>query len=350
MEEIIPVVTRRKTIQNQVAHHPLITFVVLAYAITWVTWPLNDRIESGVVNGFGIISLMGPALAAMIVSAVLRPELSGVMASKRWRIFGLLGILVLAVMAAVRLWKGAGLIKVSGSPAMLVPYPTLTAFLVDVITAAVVAFVFSGVYSSRQGVRDLLHTLDPRTKQAHWYWWILAVGLYPAIFALGDLISTSVELPIPATNTTGPWQWLVLDAIIMFPYFVFGGGGLEEVGWRGFALTRLQKHYSPLRSSLILAVLWAFWHWPFLKGEPLNVIVYLFMIVAPLTVLFTAAYNRTGGSLPIVILLHVSINLTDQYLPASTLTTGLWLSLILVIALWMWHSPQSFSFHQAESH
>jgi hypothetical protein len=43
-------------------------------------------------------------------------------------------------------------------------------------------------------------------------------------------------------------------------------------------------------------------------------------------------------------LLHASINLTDQYLPASRLATGLWMLLILVIALWMWRSPQAFSF------
>jgi membrane protease YdiL (CAAX protease family) len=305
---------------------------------------LNDHIDLGMVNGFGIISLMGPALAAMIVSAVLRSEPSGVRAGKRWRLFGILSILALAVMAVVRLWHAAGLVTVFGISATPVPYPTLTAFLMDVMAAVGVAFVLSGVYSPRQGVRDLLHSLDPRTQPVHWYGWVLALGFYPAVVALGNAISAGVGLPASAPNTTGPWHWLALNALIMFPYFVFGGGGLEEIGWRGFALPWLQKQYSPLRSSLILAVLWAFWHWPFLKGGLLGMVVYLLLMVAPLAILFTAVFNWTGGSLPIAILLHASINLTDQYLPASRLATGLWMLLILVIALWMWRSPQAFSF------
>jgi uncharacterized protein len=129
----------------------------------------------------------------------------------------------------------------------------------------------------------------------------------------------------------------------MFPYFIIAGGGLEEPGWRGFALPLLQNRHSPLRSSLILAVIWAFWHLPMLQYDLLSMIFYLLLTVAPLAIFFTAVFNRTGGSLPIAILLHVSINLTDQYLPASTLATSLWLVQILGIALWMWRSPQAFS-------
>jgi membrane protease YdiL (CAAX protease family) len=311
---------------------------------------MNNRINLGTVNGFGIISLAGPALAAMMVSVLLKPEPSGVPAGKRWQLFGILGIIALAVMAVVRLWVVAGLVTHAGDIPITVAYPSLLAFLVDVLAAAVVAFIFSGIYSSRQGVRDLLHSLDPRSQPIRWYWWAIAVGLYPVIILLGTAISAGLALPAPARNATGPWYWLLLDTLIMLPYFLFAGGGLEEPGWRGFALPLLQKRYSPLRSSLILAVIWAFWHWPMLQVGLLGMVIYLLLYVAPPAILLTAIFNRTGGSLPIVILLHTSINLTEQYLPASTLVPSLLILLItLGMALWMWRSPQMFSYGQVEN-
>jgi membrane protease YdiL (CAAX protease family) len=42
--------------------------------------------------------------------------------------------------------------------------------------------------------------------------------------------------------------------------FPFGLG--EEIGWRGFALPQLQKGRSTLSATLILAGLWALWHFP----------------------------------------------------------------------------------------
>jgi membrane protease YdiL (CAAX protease family) len=36
----------------------------------------------------------------------------------------------------------------------------------------------------------------------------------------------------------------------------------EETGWRGYALPQLQRLFSPLTSSLIIAVLWFGWHLP----------------------------------------------------------------------------------------
>ncbi len=338
----------RMSIRAQVVHHPLAAFVVLAYAISWIAWLLDSRLNLGVVSGFGIIGSTGPALAAMIVSAILRPEPSGVPAGKRWRLFALTGILALALMAARRLWITPEWLAVAGTVTTGAAYPSVMAFLVDVLAAAIVAFILAGVHAPRQGVRDLLHSLDPRYRPVRWYWWAIAVGLYPAVLVLGNAISAGLRLPGPAPIAGGVWYWLALDALLTYLYLLIGGGGLEEPGWRGFALPLLQKRFSPLRSSLVLAVIWAFWHWHVWQSGPLSMALYLLLVVAPLAVLFTAVFNRTGGSLPIVILMHASINLTSFFLPESTFANGLWILLILAVALWMWRAPQRFSPPQVE--
>jgi membrane protease YdiL (CAAX protease family) len=326
----------------------LIAFTILAYAISWLGWMLSFGIDLGAANGFGIIGSAGPALAAMIVSAMVRPEPSGVPAGKRWRSFGAIGVLTLAVITARRLWITPAWLAVAGDGTTTVPFPSFVAVLMDVVAAAVVAFVLSGVLSPRQGVRDLLRSLDLRRRPVRWHWWAIALGLYPAVLALGYAVSTAFGLEELAPRPAGLWTWLAPDVLLTSLYFLIGGGGLEEPGWRGFFLTGLQRRFGPLPASLILAVVWALWHLPFFsfggaQGGLLGMVLYLLLEIAPVAVLFTALFNRTRGSLPIAMLLHVSVNVTPVFLPASTLGNGLWLLIMIGLAIWMWRAPRAFS-------
>jgi membrane protease YdiL (CAAX protease family) len=78
------------------------------------------------------------------------------------------------------------------------------------------------------------------------------------------------------------------------------GGGLEEPGWRGFALPRLQAVRSPLTATLLLGFAWGVWHIP-LYG-PLG-----FAVPLVLAFFYTWLYNRTGSVL-LCILLHASLS------------------------------------------
>lgn len=97
----------------------------------------------------------------------------------------------------------------------------------------------------------------------------------------------------------------------------------EELGWRGFALDRLEVRWNGVIASLILAVAWAAWHVPLFFipdtyqqglgfGTPA---FWLFMLTLfPDTLLMTWIFNNTGRSTLSAILFHFMINFSGQFL------------------------------------
>ena len=89
------------------------------------------------------------------------------------------------------------------------------------------------------------------------------------------------------------------------------GGGLEEIGWRGFLLPKLLLKYSPIKSSLIISIIWSVWHLPlwFIVGSPqqhLNFIPFALSCLASSFVL-TFIYTQTN-SIWLCILFHALDN------------------------------------------
>lgn len=98
-------------------------------------------------------------------------------------------------------------------------------------------------------------------------------------------------------------------------------GGQEELGWRGYALPRLQAGYGALSASLAIGVVWAGWHLPLFVFE--NVLyadrppaMYLVYVVA-LSVVFTWLYNASRGSVLLAVVLHAGMNNATTLIPAT---------------------------------
>ncbi|MCC6299774.1 MAG: CPBP family intramembrane metalloprotease [Anaerolineales bacterium] len=98
---------------------------------------------------------------------------------------------------------------------------------------------------------------------------------------------------------------------------VFAGIGPlgEELGWRGFMLPHLLKRYGDFQSSVILGLVWAFWHLPvFLFPEwrgdvPMlpSIVLYSLGTIA-IAYCMTKLHHWSGGSVLIAILFHGVIN------------------------------------------
>ncbi|MEU3169407.1 CPBP family intramembrane glutamic endopeptidase, partial [Streptosporangium sp. NPDC006930] len=92
-------------------------------------------------------------------------------------------------------------------------------------------------------------------------------------------------------------------------------GLAEEPGWRDFALPRLQRRFGPLGGTFILGPLWALWHLPLFMSEwggwpdvTWMRVGEFFVFCCVFGVVVTWVFNRTGQSLPLIMLLHVGVN------------------------------------------
>jgi membrane protease YdiL (CAAX protease family) len=199
-------------------------------------------------------------------------------------------------------------------PALSVPSLSARFLLVAGIFAGptLAAFIMTATTEGREGVRRLLGRLVLWRVGLRWYLFAL-IGA-PLIMLVGTMVY-SMELPNLAA-LGGPSYLLSYLATYVFVMFL-GGPLFEEIGWRGFALARMERLHGPILASVILAVLWALWHLPeFLVpswaassggGGVLGITVFIVTVI-PFTIVITWVFNNTRASVLLAILVHTSID------------------------------------------
>jgi membrane protease YdiL (CAAX protease family) len=204
---------------------------------------------------------------------------------------------------------------------------------------SVLGMVLTAVVLGRGALRKLLGRLLIWRIDPLWYLVVLA----PAALA-GGMVFLNALLGGPAMGVGVP----LLTAVIMLAFSVFPGSALgEEIGWRGYALPRLQTGRSALGASLILGVVWGFYHLPLYftgqAGRPLSLFPLFVVSTIALSVILTWVYNGTGGSLLMVVLLHATFNLPLTLLIAPLgsrvtvpflLYVGLWVAAAIAVVVW----------------
>lgn len=184
----------------------------------------------------------------------------------------------------------------------------------------------------RHGLRDLFKGKFIGRLSTRWL--VTALALIPAVGIASVLTHSLFDGPDLGLRTTQ-----LIPQVIVILLISLG----EEIGWRGFALPRLQQRFSALNASLILGAVWGIWHYPgFLigVGVPLELPFIFFLAwVLLATILMTWIYNHTGGSILAAILVHSAANATLNYLPllpewvGQTTTFSIFLSLMLLVVV-----------------
>ncbi|SKC69191.1 CPBP family intramembrane glutamic endopeptidase [Maledivibacter halophilus] len=125
--------------------------------------------------------------------------------------------------------------------------------------------------------------------------WITAYIVYRTIGGEGDLLL--FRKPIYSLI------WLVPVMII--------GGGIEEIGWRGYLLPKLLEKFSPTLSTLLIGGVWAIWHLPMwlVVGAPQQNFEFITFAISCMATSFimTPLYCKTR-SIWLCILLHSMVN------------------------------------------
>jgi membrane protease YdiL (CAAX protease family) len=135
-----------------------------------------------------------------------------------------------------------------------------------------------------------------------WRWYILGLLIVPSAYLAGVALATFWGGVFP----------LHLERFALLPLFLITNFG-EEIGWRGYALPRLQQHFNSLVSSVLVGVGWAAFHWVALAQNPSQpwgyVVVGSGSLIA-MSVVMTWLFNHTG-SVVLMVLLHATYDVVS---------------------------------------
>jgi membrane protease YdiL (CAAX protease family) len=150
-----------------------------------------------------------------------------------------------------------------------------------------------------------------RNWRANPVWYVIALCLPGTI-----LLIAMATLQFVLGRGVGPFIYPPSNIQAIIGMIVVSLG--EEIGWRGFALPRLQSRHGPLNASLILGVLWAIWHIPVLLLAGIQSLTVLLLMIPFFTagsVVFTWIYNKTPAGLWLAILAHMGAHLNNSHQP-----------------------------------
>ena len=323
------------TLSSWIRRHQVIAFFAITFAISWglgFSWNAVLNRDQGLLLPLAFLSVCGPGLAGIIVSAIINTQPK----QGSRKVFWIALLVAWVVVTLVCLANSKFIEKTSLSTVLIILFT---------ISVVPVAFIIASAYSRIPSVRSYLASL--LRLRGVWGWALLALVLLPTLL----LISIPVDSILnkrPLSSYPFPEISLSLIGLVIvkffYQFFFFNATG-EETGWRGFALPRLQTQTSPLIAALIIGVFWATWHFPFwqAQGQPITAVeflaaMYIGHILA--SVLIVWICNRARGSILVAGFAHAALNTAQAFIPfrdiRSLYPTLFIAALVLILVDRMW--------------
>ena len=282
---------------NQNDKRRLIIFTLITFSVSWSIWILSGVLfRKGFVYDsqwlFSQIGVFTPTVVAVILMGIDSKQ-----SRNKSAIIILLSLLIFIV----------GFMITNSNSTSVKDFSFVASLSVFLISVIIIFIISRYKYFYLSGI-------ESKTKNGINVKWILtSLFFLPILFLVAWLFINipGKELQIFAFQD-GFIKFIQILFIAFSMNLILGGSMGEEFGWRGYVLPILLKKYNPTATSIVLGLIWAFWHFPIditssiLPGP----FAFLFRIIwtLPLTIIFTWLFIKTNGSILIALLLHTSVN------------------------------------------
>lgn len=222
------------------------------------------------------------------------------------------------------------------------PIWAIALYILGGFVPSLTALILTWIKEGRIGLRKIWQRMIQF--KIGWRWYLAAV--------LVVILGTMGQLLIHRLLGHSFDGMLFITQLASFLPLLILGPLSEEIGWRGYALDRLQTKWNPLVSSLIVGLVWGLWHLPlfYMVGTSQNVLGMPFIGfvvgVMATSVVYTWLHNNTGGSLWTAIFFHWLYTYSTQVVATGVTRSKLynWLEytpyvLIAIIVIIVW-KPQ----------
>lgn len=204
------------------------------------------------------------------------------------------------------IWVIEWFVNVNGLP-LDIPITDIVAAFIPLIVACILLYKEEGGSAVKQLLKRIFDF--SRIKKKSWY--------MPIIF-LPFIIFAVIYLAIKISGLPFPNEWKIsfISIPFLFVFFFLGAIG-EEVGYMGYAVDPIQEKFSAFKTSLIIGIPWAIWHYPSIikQGHGPEWILWGTLGTIGIRVLIIWLYNNTGKSLFACILFHSLYNLGRPLFP-----------------------------------
>jgi membrane protease YdiL (CAAX protease family) len=311
-----------------IRRHQIAAFFIITFAITWgLGFSYDAVVNQGnlVLVPLAFLATCGPALAGIIVTAVSNTQPRQEARKAFWLAF----FVAWVVLTLVFLVDNIFINRAPFSPGMV--------FFIFV-SVVPVAFVISMAYSRIPAVKRYLSSLIRLRGVSGWG--LLALLLNPALALLSIPVSKLLGRQTIAAHQF-PATGLVLIGLVVVKFLYqlfFFNATRKEIGWRGFALPRLQSVTNPLLACLVIYLFWPLWHlFPWIaEGRSVFSPAYwvqTYLELFPGTVIISWLYNRSKGSILVAGITHAAANTAFAFFPNLDWPVFVWISAVVALVM-----------------
>lgn len=213
------------------------------------------------------------------------------------------------------------------------------------------ALILTGLTDGKDGIRQFWKRFLHWRVGLRWYLIVLFGIACIAYLAIGA--GRLFGIPAPALSLPNglPREMLPVFLPVIFLINIFMGGPLaEDIGWRGYILPKMREGMTALHASILIGVIWAFWHLPYFifptwRAAVGNVpFLWFLLLTTSWSVLFAWVYVNTESIL-MPVLFHAAINTTlgtlgvlgqsnGDLIPLMLNTLFTWIAVAVVVAIY----------------